>query len=520
MTFPASATILKAVFEHTPFGLAVYVLARNGTEGSGADSPDTPADYVCIRHNRAFLALAAAPAVAAGSIEGVPLRALFDATAYSAVRAAFDEVHGSGVARTIDELPTVLLPDPRPRYYRWSLTPVRHGEAVQHIVVSAVEITELVLARQRTAELSATLASDRARFQQVLDVFPEGVAIADATGQVVLSNATARSIWGQGPPAVDAHQYEAFGAQRLDGSPYPSEALPLARSVLRGEVVRGDQFFLRNQATGQLQPVLASSAPLFDDAGAVTGGVVVFQDMSPIKDMEHQQDAFLATVFHDLKNPLAAISVRAQVLQREAARVSPPGETRLLDGLQAIRDLVTRSTSTLDDLLDVTRMQMGRPLELRRQLVDVGALARQVANEHQRGTRRHTIQVDAPDDHPATGFWDPTRLTRVLDNLVSNAVKYSPNGGTIQLEVTSREGAAMVQVRDEGIGIPAAELPRVFERFYRGSNVSGQIQGNGLGLAGARHIVERLGGTLSAESVEGTGSTFTLRLPLDAPPST
>jgi signal transduction histidine kinase len=117
------------------------------------------------------------------------------------------------------------------------------------------------------------------------------------------------------------------------------------------------------------------------------------------------------------------------------------------------------------------------------------------------------------------GNWDAARLARVLDNLLSNAIKYSPGGGEITVEVAEEDqenGSRMaaVRVRDRGLGIPAAEMQHVFERFFRAANV-GAIGGTGLGLAGSRRLVEQHGGTLSAESREGTGSTFTLRLPIE-----
>jgi signal transduction histidine kinase len=116
---------------------------------------------------------------------------------------------------------------------------------------------------------------------------------------------------------------------------------------------------------------------------------------------------------------------------------------------------------------------------------------------------------------------DAARLRRVLDNLLSNAVKFSPTGTeivvTIDREAVEGREWAVLAVRDRGMGIPAADLPRVFERFYRASNAAGQIAGTGIGLAGARHIVEQHGGSLVAVSVEGDGATFAVRLPLQTP---
>jgi len=114
-----------------------------------------------------------------------------------------------------------------------------------------------------------------------------------------------------------------------------------------------------------------------------------------------------------------------------------------------------------------------------------------------------------------TGVWDPWRLERVIDNLLSNAMKFTPSGGDVILRISRDGDWAVLAVEDTGVGIPAADLPHLFERYWRGSNVTGRIAGSGLGLSGARGIIEQHGGTISVASAEGQGSTFTLRLPLE-----
>jgi PAS domain S-box-containing protein len=361
---------------------------------------------------------------------------------------------------------------------------------------------------------------ERDRLLRVLDVTPEGIAIADARGRIVLSNPEAREIWGQEPPATDVVSYDVFGISRLDGSPYPSEEFPLARSILCGEVVRGEQLLLRNTATRALVPLLVSSAPVHDAAGTVVGGVAVFQNISPIKDLERQKEEFLAAVSHDLKTPLTTISCAAQMLQRHAAHVDYPPGAPLGDGLRTIEQTASRMAAMLDDLLDVTRLQMGRPLDLTCQSIDLVALAQRVGTEHQQTTERNRIRVES-ECAELTGLWDGVRLERILGNLLSNAIKYSPGGGDVIVslarEVDSTGAWAVVRVRDHGVGIPAAELPRVFDRFYRGSNVAGRIPGSGIGLTGVRQIVEQQGGAIRAESPDEGGSMFTVRLPLAMP---
>ncbi|HET7036121.1 MAG TPA: ATP-binding protein, partial [Thermomicrobiaceae bacterium] len=234
----------------------------------------------------------------------------------------------------------------------------------------------------------------------------------------------------------------------------------------------------------------------------------------------HARDAFLAAAAHDLKSPLTTVKGLSQLLRR---RVSGSGEldtARLLSGLATIDAGVTTVAAQIDELQDVARLQLGQPLSLQRQPTDLVLLARQAAATHRLPAGHHRIQVEAAEA-ALVGQWDPVRLKRVLDNLLGNAVKYSPDGGAITVTVTREADAAgdraMLAVRDQGLGIPAADLPRVFERFHRGTNVSSQIAGSGIGLTSARWIVQQHGGSIAVESREGAGSTFTVRLPLEPP---
>lgn len=230
------------------------------------------------------------------------------------------------------------------------------------------------------------------------------------------------------------------------------------------------------------------------------------------------RDDFLASVAHDLKNPLGAIKGYAQLLRRQAARLDAPQAARLAEGLGRIDAMVSKAIAQVDALLDLARLQSDQPLQLELQATDLVALARRVAAEYQMTTTMHrlTVETDLPELY---GVWDARRLERALGNLLANAIRYSPAGGDIVVRVglDVAETTAILSVQDHGIGIPAADLPRIFERFYRASNTRGRYPGEGLGLAGVRQIVEQHGGSILVESVEGVGSTFTLRLPIAGP---
>ena len=226
---------------------------------------------------------------------------------------------------------------------------------------------------------------------------------------------------------------------------------------------------------------------------------------------------FLASASHDLKNPLAAIKGTAQLLRRRAERAGTPETVGLLKGLISIDSTASQMTALINDLLDLTRQQVDRPLELERIEVDLVALARRVVDEFAQTTERHDIMIRA-EASELIGLWDAHRLERVLGNLVGNAIKYSPDGGVITVTIAGEPATdpvcGVLTIADQGLGIPAADVPRVFDRFHRASNVVGRIGGTGIGLASVRQTVETHGGTVSVESDVGRGSTFSLRLPL------
>jgi signal transduction histidine kinase len=263
------------------------------------------------------------------------------------------------------------------------------------------------------------------------------------------------------------------------------------------------------------------------------------------------RDNVLGTVSHDLKSPLTTIALRAHILQDQATEllqeagaaaggsstpgggssiVGTPGNApgrgleRLVligDGMRRILATTNRMQSMIDELVDTARLHTGQSLDLNRRPIDLAALTALVVEEYRQTAERHRIVFEAPDQD-LIGVCDHARLERVLHNLLGNAVKYSPDGGKIAVTVRrlsnnalgGETGCAAISVTDEGLGIPAAELPQLFQRFFRASNVTERIRGTGLGLYSARHIVMQHGGTLEVRTSEGQGSTFTISLPL------
>ena len=224
---------------------------------------------------------------------------------------------------------------------------------------------------------------------------------------------------------------------------------------------------------------------------------------------------FISSTVHDLRTPMTSIRGRAQLLTRRVRRMTLPEDEQatLLEGLAQIELGIDHMNALLGDLQDAAFLQMGRPLELRPAPTSLAELVEGVVAEIIPLYPAHQFDVAAAADLPDLQI-DPTRMRRVVTNLLINAAKYSPEGSRVAIRL-ARDGDAMVlQIRDEGIGIPAAELDRIFERFYRASNAPQTNEGSGIGLAGVRQIVRQHGGEVAVISHVGAGSTFTVRLPI------
>lgn len=225
------------------------------------------------------------------------------------------------------------------------------------------------------------------------------------------------------------------------------------------------------------------------------------------EDAVRLRDEFLSAAAHDLKNPLTAILGHAQLMVRRAER--EPAESANIQGLRRLESDAQRMRRLVDQLLDASRVEEGRLLGTR-DTVDLAALAAEICERA--CLESHQIVLEAQE--PVVGEFDRVRLEQLMDNLVSNAVKYSPEGGEVRVKVWIEGEEAHITVTDRGIGMPASDLPHIFDRFHRASNTSGRsMPGSGLGLFICRGITQEHGGHIWATSVLGEGSTFHVVLP-------
>lgn len=364
-------------------------------------------------------------------------------------------------------------------------------------------------------------APNEALFEGILEAAPDAVVIVDARGRIRILNSQAEKLFGflraelVGQP-VERLVPEAL-RERHVGHRDRYLADPKTRPMGAGLDLRA------RRKDGTEFPVEISLSPLPMPEGLLV--ISIIRDVTEraqllageqearaqVESALRTRDEVLGTVSHDLRTPLASISLFAQLL------IDNPD--RLAEFATKISASVQESLAMIDELVDVTRLRMGEPFELERQPVDLIQLVETAVAEHRARAPQYVLEVSA-NASVVSGSWDGRRLKRVFVNLLSNATKYSRPGTRVSVTVSSDNGdgdqSAFVAVRDEGVGIPPDDLSKVFEWYYRASNVTGR-RGTGLGLAGARRLVELHGGTISVSSQEGVGSTFTVELPLKPP---
>jgi signal transduction histidine kinase len=276
--------------------------------------------------------------------------------------------------------------------------------------------------------------------------------------------------------------------------------------ALRGETVRA--LHLRVRRGEESGWVHASAAPVREPGGASIGAVLTFSDETALHHLEEARDDVVRMISHDLRTPLNAVNAQAHLLRKQ-----PGDPARVAERARSIARSCERMSAMIQDLVEATLLEAGQ-LRISRAAVDLGGLLPEIL-ERLRGA----VEVDrvrfraAPDLPPA--WADPERIERVVVNLLTNALKYSPPQSEVKLELFAADGGVGLSVSDRGIGIAPEDLPYVSDRFFRAKGAR-RPEGLGLGLYITRLLVQAHGGRMEVESVLGQGSTFRVVVP--APP--
>jgi PAS domain S-box-containing protein len=369
----------------------------------------------------------------------------------------------------------------------------------------SVELSR-VLDRER--EGATLLAAVQQRDELILQAVDQAVYGIDPEGFVTFANPAAARLLGEDVEDLVGRDFHAtYHATRADGSASPWEECPSHDALTRG-VRRRVQRDLVHRRDGTPVEVELTAVPL-DVGGEVVGAVVTLSDISARRAVERLKDEFVSVVSHELRTPLTSIRGSLGLLASGRFGELPAQGGRLVDiALQNTERLVR----LVNDILDLERIETGHQ-ELHRRTGPLGPVLEAARDGVAGAAEARGVQVRVAGGDVVASV-DHDLMVRALVNLAGNAVKFSPDGATVELEALRGDGEVLVQVRDTGRGIPEDKLQRVFERFEQVDASDARDKGGtGLGLAITRSIVERHGGTVSVSSQEGVGSTFTVQLP-------
>ncbi len=349
----------------------------------------------------------------------------------------------------------------------------------------------------RVVERTAKIREQQERTEAILRSVADAVIVFDLTGQIVLANPVARDLFERYGQDTGLSEHVGALVQRVMSPPD-----------------------IQHDATELIQlngVVLQAKAAQVVEGDALIGSVVVLRDISRLQELDRLKDRFISTVSHELRTPLANLKLYLQLLEKG----NPERYPTYLDVMQREAQRLER---LIDDLLQISRLQAEQQGQRRRNHLPI-AIDEIIAlvvqhNQPWAETEGKSLTYEHQGAPLPRVKGDADQLERALTNLVSNAIRYTPEGGRIvvrsRVELAGQDGRdwVIIEVSDTGIGIPAHELPMIFDRFFRASNISPTVPGTGLGLSILKDIIEQHGGQIDVESQEGQGSTFRLRLPV------
>ena len=361
------------------------------------------------------------------------------------------------------------------------------------------------------ARLYQQTNQEKRRLDAILESTADGVLIMDAAHSIQRFNRALAKLTGwSAAEAIGRAHDEVIKWARREPGPDLAEAeaggWPLG-STPAPLYVEGD---LQRKGGGYTAAGI-TYAPLFDREGRLVNLIANVRDITKFREAEELKSTFISIISHELKTPVALIKGYAETLQREDARWD---SRTVRESLNVIVEEADRLAELIENLLDASRLQAGA-LKLNLTETPLDQLAARMVEKFktQSPAGKHLLSAEFPPDFPGV-MGDEERLTQVLSNLLSNAIKYSPAGGRVAVRGRVEPQQVVISVSDEGPGIAAADLPRVFDRFYRAdSDLTKRAKGAGLGLFLAKAIVEAHNGRIWAESMPGKGTTFSFSLP-------
>ena len=353
-------------------------------------------------------------------------------------------------------------------------------------------------------EMIRSLSDDRAKMAATLTAMQEGVIVLAHNGAITLMNPSMTRMMERMVGRKDA---DVVGRTYLEVTRHTRLNDFITRVLAEGAPAATEITF----GTGPERTFQVQASPLAQSTDRSPGLVLVFHDITDLRRLEQVRKDFVANVSHELRTPLTAIKGYIEALQ-EGAFDDQAQRDQFLD---TIRKQTDRLNLIITDLLLLAKIESGQVPLKQAPLSLAGVIDRTVSLlRRQLEQKRHTVQVRIPEDLPLI-FGDEERLAQVFSNLLDNAIKYTPDHGTITITAEAGDDFIVAHVEDTGIGIPLNDLPRIFERFYRVDKArSRELGGTGLGLSIVKHLVESHGGTVTVESLPGRGTKFRVMLPV------
>ncbi len=375
-------------------------------------------------------------------------------------------------------------------------------------VFAAQAAVAVVNARAHQAEQRA-----KADLEALVDTSPVGVLVFDAKtmGLVSVNQETRRIVRGVRPSGhSQAELLSTLRPQRPDGQEIPLSELPPARAIRSGGTVRAEELVI-GLPDGQKVPVIVNATPVFSEEGEAVSVITTMQDVTPLARLERLRTEFIGMVSHELRTPLAAIKGSAATVLGASSGLD---HTEVRQFLRIIDEQADRMLGLIGDLLDMTQIEAGT-LSVAPEPTDLEDLVEGARRAFLRGGATSVIEADIPPDMPPVEV-DRQRMTHVLNNLFTHASRHSPGQSTIRVNAAAEGVNVSISVTDEGMGVPAEDLPNLFRKYSTvdGEDGGRQSAGEGLGLAICKGIVEAHGGRIWAESGgPGLGTRFTFTVP-------
>ncbi len=363
------------------------------------------------------------------------------------------------------------------------------------------------------AQLYERNKRERQQLSAILQNTGDGVMILDSNLEILQINlAFERMTAWRAEDAIGYHQDHVIVWKKIE-QPDLYDALERGWPLVGSDPQLDNTLYVEGdlqRRDGLTLSIGITYAPLLNAEGKLTNIIANIRDITNFRRAQEMQSIFISTISHELRTPVALIKGYASTLTREDANWDV---ATVKQSLGVIEDEADRLTDLIDDLLTASKIQAEQRINLTLSNVRLDQLAQQTVERQQTQTARHQFALGFQDDFPVIQG-DAKKLRQVLDNLITNAIKYSPEGGTITIGGRYNAEQVTLFVRDEGEGIPETELERIFERFYRvDGRLTNRTKGTGLGLYLVKAIVEAHDGTIHVKSQPRQGSTFFFTLP-------